>query len=50
MGNRIEIGSLKIDEDLYALVRDEIAPGTGVETEAFWRALGDIVSAFAPEN
>ena len=44
MGNRIEIGSLKIDEGLYALVRDEIAPGTGIETEAFWRALGDIVA------
>ena len=50
MGNRIEIGNLKIDEDLYALVRDEIAPGTGVEADAFWKALGDIVAAFAPEN
>ena len=50
MGNRIEIGNLKIDEGLYALVRDEIAPGTGVEPEAFWKALGDIVAAFAPEN
>ena len=50
MGNRIEIGSLRIDEDLYALVRDEIAPGTGIEADAFWKALGDIVAAFAPEN
>ena len=50
MGNRIEIGNLRIDEDLYALVRDEIAPGTGVEADAFWKALGDIVAAFASEN
>ncbi len=50
MGNRIEIGSLNIDEDLYALVRDEIAPGTGIEADAFWKALGDIVAEFAPEN
>ena len=50
MGNRIEIGNLKIDGDLYALVRDEIAPGTGIEADAFWKALGDIVDAFAPEN
>ena len=50
MGNRIEIGNLKIDEDLYALVRDEIAPGTGVAADAFWKAFGDIVAAFAPEN
>ena len=50
MGNRIEIGSLSVDEDLYALVRDEIAPGTGIEADAFWKALGDIVAEFAPEN
>ena len=50
MGNRIEIGNLRIDEDLYTLVKDEIAPGTGVEADAFWKALGDIVAAFAPEN
>lgn len=50
MGNRIEIGNLRIDEDLYALVRDEIAPGTGVAADAFWKAFGDIVAAFAPEN
>ena len=35
MGNRIEIGSLSVDEDLYALVRDEIAPGTGIEGRCF---------------
>ncbi|MYK17145.1 malate synthase G, partial [Candidatus Poribacteria bacterium] len=50
MGNRIEIGNLRIDEGLYALVRDEIAPGTGIEPDAFWKAFGDIVAAFAPEN
>ena len=50
MGNRIEIGNLRIDENLYALVRDEIAPGTGIESDTFWKALGDIVAAFAPEN
>ena len=50
MGNRIEVGNLRIDEDLYALVKDEIAPGTGVEPDAFWKAFGDIVAAFVPEN
>ena len=50
MGNRIAIGNLRIDENLYALVRDEIAPGTGIEADAFWKAFDDIVAAFAPEN
>jgi len=29
MAKRVEVGDLKIDERLYRLVRDEIAPGTG---------------------
>jgi len=39
-----------MDEGLYALIKDEIAPGTGIEPDAFWKAFGDIVTAFAPEN
>ena len=50
MGNRIAIGNLKVDKDLYALVRDEIAPGTGIEADAFWEAFSDIVTTMAPEN
>ncbi len=50
MGNRVEIGNLKVDEGLYALVRDEIALGTGIEADAFWEAFSDIVTAMAPEN
>ena len=50
MANRIQVGQLKIDEGLYCLVRDEIAPDTGVEAEAFWTALGEIVADLAPKN
>ena len=50
MANRIEVGQLKIDEGLYRLVRDQIAPGTGVEAEAFWASLGEIVTNLAPKN
>ena len=50
MANRIEVGQLKIDEGLYRLVRDEIAPGTGVEANAFWASLGEIVTDLAPKN
>ena len=50
MANRIEVGRLKIDEGLYRLVKDEIAPGTGVEADAFWTSLGDIVADLAPKN
>ena len=50
MANRIEVGQLKIDEGLYRLVRDEIAPGTGVEANTFWASLGEIVADLAPKN
>ena len=50
MANRIEVGQLKIDERLYCLIRDEIAPGTGVEADAFWTSLGEIVADLAPKN
>ena len=50
MANRIEAGQLKIDEGLYRLIQDEIAPGTGVEAAAFWTSLGEIVADLAPKN
>ena len=50
MGNRIEVGQLKIDEGLYRLVQDEIVSGTGVEADTFWTSLGEIVADLAPKN
>jgi len=50
MSSRIEIGGLKVDKDLAKLVEDEIAPGTGVDTQKFWAALGGIVKDLGPRN
>ena len=50
MSERVEIGGLGVAEGLHDLVRDEIAPGTGVEPEAFWRSLADIVRDLGPKN
>ena len=50
MSGRVEIGGLGIAKDLRDLVRDEIAPGTGVEPEAFWRSLADVVRDLGPKN
>jgi malate synthase len=50
MANFIEIGGLKVNEELYDLVRDEIAPETGVEPDEFWKALGKIVQELGPKN
>ena len=50
MANSVEIGGLRINDRLYGLVRDEIAPGTGVDPQSFWHALGEIVRDLGPKN
>ena len=50
MPNVIEASGLRIDEQLYSLVRDEIAPGTGIDSDSFWTAFGKIVADLAPKN
>ena len=50
MGDFVEIGGLKVNEELYHLVRDEIAPGTGMNADRFWKSFGEIVRDLAPKN
>jgi len=50
MAKSVEIGGLIIDGKLDALVRDEIAPGTGIDPRSFWNALGEIVRELGPKN
>jgi malate synthase len=50
MANLINIDGLRIDPELYSLIRDEIAPGTGIQPDAFWRALDKIVTDLGPKN
>jgi malate synthase len=50
MAGRVEVGGLEVDEQLYRLVRDEIAPGTGVRADHVWKSLGAIVRDLGPKN
>ncbi len=50
MAGTVAVGGLKVDETLYNLVQDEIAPGTGVEVDDFWTRLGQIVADLEPGN
>jgi malate synthase len=43
-------GGIKIAEPLDELVRNEIAPGTGVAPEAAWSVLDSIVHTLGPRN
>ncbi|MCL6414903.1 malate synthase G [Aestuariirhabdus sp. Z084] len=50
MTNRIQQGGLQIAEELYNLINNEIAPGTGVEAVTFWIELESILNDLSPKN
>ncbi|WP_185984077.1 malate synthase G [Aureimonas mangrovi] len=50
MPEHIEIHGLKVAEELKDFAEGEALPGTGVEADAFWRALSEILHDLAPKN
>ncbi|HID49037.1 MAG TPA: malate synthase G, partial [Chromatiales bacterium] len=50
MTGRVTVHNLNIARCLYDLVADEIAPGTGIKPDDFWRAFNAIVQELAPVN
>ena len=50
MNERVAVGGLEVARCLHDLVKDEVAPGTGIAPEAFWRSLADIVRDLGPRN
>ncbi|MBV7332672.1 malate synthase G [Chloroflexi bacterium TSY] len=50
MSDMVEVGRLKVNKELYDLVRDEIVPGTDLEADAVWTALGGIVKDLGDKN
>src|SRR3954447_8201824 len=50
MSQYVQLSQLNVHKNLYNLVRDEIAPGTGVDPDAFWASLGAIVRDLGPGN
>lgn len=50
MSERIQQGGLQIDAELYRLIEEQIAPGTGVNTQDYWQAFEAIINDLAPKN
>jgi len=50
MSQRIDCAGLQVDTALHALLVNEIAPGTGMDVDRFWRGVADIWSTLGPEN
>jgi malate synthase len=50
MTEHVAHGGIKIAKPIHDLVRDEIAPGTGVGPETVWALLDSIVRTLGPRN
>jgi malate synthase len=50
MTDRIQQGDLQIAPVLHQLLEKDIAPGTGVSPEHFWRGLASLVNTLGPRN
>ena len=47
---KVDMAGLKIDEHLIAVVEKDIAPGTGIDTKAFWTSFAQAVKEFGPRT
>src|SRR5690606_27093977 len=50
MTEYVTVGGLKVAKPIYDVVRDEIAPDTGIEPETVWALLESIVRELGPRN
>jgi len=50
MTTRIEQSGLQIDQQLFALVSDEVLPETGVDPQSFWEGFATLIADLAPLN
>ena len=47
---KVTINDLKIDENLIKFINDEAIPGTGLDTDHFWKEFSNVVHELAPKN
>lgn len=51
MSDRVNVvGGLQVESVLYRFVVEEALPGTGVQAEAFWHGLGQLLAEFSFRN
>ena len=47
---RVQVNGLHVAPVLHSFINQQVLPGTGVETDAFWRGFAAIVQDLAPKN
>ncbi|UWQ57179.1 malate synthase G [Leisingera caerulea] len=48
--SRVEKQGIQVAPELADFIEKQALPGTGVEAEAFWKGLAELVNGFGPEN
>ena len=46
----VTIDKITIDKSLYEFVNDEVIPGTGIQSDDFWRGLAGLLEEMSPRN
>ena len=47
---KVNINNLKIDENLVKFINEEAIPGTGLDSDHFWKEFSNVVHELAPKN
>ena len=47
---KVTINDLKIDENLIKFINDEAIPGTGLDSDHFWKEFSNVVHELTPKN
>ena len=47
---KVTINDLKIDENLIKFINDEAIPGTGLDSDHFWKEFSNVVHEVTPKN
>jgi malate synthase len=50
MTTRTSVGRLQVATTLYRFVEDQVLPGSGLESKAFWQGFDELAHALAPKN
>ncbi|OBY27456.1 malate synthase G [Leisingera sp. JC1] len=48
--SRVEKQGIQVAPELAEFIEKQALPGTGIEAEAFWKGLAELVNTFGPEN
>ena len=47
---KISSGKLKIDQEFYSFINEEVIPGTNLDIKEFWENFENAVESLAPRN